>query len=743
MHMRKKKEYNKGIVSYGWKRRFLAKGLATVLVMTAFSPSGIPVCSYAEEHRITHGTASEWITEDMVNNEPPKDYVVNKETQGEAENGTYMAYFLEDKIQTVSIEIEESNLNYLLQNALEEPYVMTNSVTIGDVTLGYCGLKTKGSFTLEHSVTDNEGSDRFSFTINFGKYIKKKNYGEKQNFFGCDKISFNNFFFDKTMMKEFFALKLMDEMGLPTPQYGLAKLYINGSYYGVYAMVETMDHSILERYYGVDKDGMSSYLCKPEGTNFLYDAIAEDASPLWEQDEDTLKDVEDMIPVVTEWVRRLNCLSEGTDFEGNELDVNSEEYIGLLNQVLDTNEVVKYFAVHSWLCQMDNMFVGQKNFGLYVDQNGRALLVPWDYDLSFGCYYPSTAETTANYDIDVMYRLNLWEQDQEVLISKETYQQFPLFNVIYQNEALMEQYHAYMKECSKVAVLGGTVVSTGKTYEPGYFYSFVERMEEDVTAAATEKLADNVYYMNEIVQPQGVKRGLPNLAKVIALRSVGVAHQVDGIEAVVCGAGCNLLSLGNGSPGESSVKGWLTVVDAATGIYATARYASTNRTSPELKAEKLSTEEVIYKMFRTELGLGENDTMIVYKMTNEAVPKTAYTLTLPMSLKLMQADGEFSFYTHVNGALEELTMTAEDNLYTGTVDTLDYILVVKRTGDGTENELVQNPADGMEADSAAGKEALQEEQEVVTISPAVIVFGVIVIVLLLVALLFIKKRKKK
>ncbi|MBO5352592.1 MAG: CotH kinase family protein [Lachnospiraceae bacterium] len=757
MFGRKKKEDVKGIFLYGWKRRFLAKGLAAVLVMTAFGPLGTPVCGYAEEmenlpeqteavqeeRRITHGTADEWITEDMVNNEPPKDYVVNRETQGEAENGTYRAYFLEDTIQTVSIEIEENNLNYLLQNALEEPYVMTNSVTIGDVTLGYCGLKTKGSFTLEHSVTENEGSDRFSFTISFGKYIKKKEYGEKQNFFGCDKISFNNFFFDKTMMKEFFALKLLDEMGLPTPQYGLAKLYINGNYYGVYAMVEAMDHSILERYYGVDKDELSSYLCKPEGTNFLYEAIAEDPSPLWEQDEDTLKDVEDMLPTVTEWVRRLNCLSEGTDFEGNELDVNSGEYLQLLNQVLDTDEVVKYFAVHSWLCQMDNMFVGQKNFGLYVDQNGRALLVPWDYDLSFGCYYPSTAETTANYDIDVMYRLNFWEQNQEELISKETYQQFPLFHVIYQNEALMKQYHDYMKECSKVASLGGMVESTGKTYEPGFFYSFVERMEEEVTAAATEKLADNVYYMNEIIQPQGVKRGLPNLAEIIALRAVGVAHQVDGVDATVCGAGCNLLTLGNGSPGESSVKGWLTVVDAATGIYATARYASTNRTSPELKAEKLSTEEVIYKMFRTELGLGENDTMIVYKMTNEAVPKTAYTLTLPMSVELMQAEGEFTFYTHVNGALEELPMTAEDNLYTGTVDTLDYILVVKRTGDGTENELVQNPADGMEADSAAGKEALQEEQEVVTISPAVIVFGVIVIVLLLVALLFIKKRKKK
>ena len=31
------------------------------------------------------------------------------------------------------------------------------------------------------------------------------------------------------------------------------------------------------------------------------------------------------------------------------------------------------------------------------------IFVPWDYDLSFGCYYPSTAQYTANYDIDMYH----------------------------------------------------------------------------------------------------------------------------------------------------------------------------------------------------------------------------------------------------------------------------------------------------------------------------------------------------
>ena len=102
---------------------------ALLLGMTA------PVGTFAaetEEKKITHGTATEWITEDMVNNTPPADYVINSDTQGKAERGDYSAYFLTDEIQEVHITIDENNLNYLLQNAADEPYVMTESVTIGD-----------------------------------------------------------------------------------------------------------------------------------------------------------------------------------------------------------------------------------------------------------------------------------------------------------------------------------------------------------------------------------------------------------------------------------------------------------------------------------------------------------------------------------------------------------------------------------------------------------------------------------
>lgn len=285
-------------------------------------------------------------------------------------------------------------------------------------------------------------------------------------------------------------------MGLPTPQYGIAKLYINDAYYGVYFMVEGLDQALVAKHQQIKRKEVGEYITKPENTDLTYDerldrfcredgsfdlsevlkqdkngvyhatGILKDSSYLWEEDEETLQDVAQPLPTVLAWQKKLNQLAGGKAFDGTELDVNSETYIELLNEIMDVDEVVRYFATHSFLVQMDDMFVEQHNYGLYVDDNGKAMILPWDYDLSFGCYYPSTSELTANFDIDMMYKGG----DERFfgatpLSAEEVYAQFPLFYVIYQNTSLMEKYHGYMRECSKIAALGGTT-TMGKSYEP-------------------------------------------------------------------------------------------------------------------------------------------------------------------------------------------------------------------------------------------------------------------------------------
>lgn len=625
----------------------------------------------------SHGTDSQWVSEDQLTTKAPSSYRINPVTQGDAKDGKYNAYFLKDKLQTVSIEIDEDHLNYLLQNAKDEPYVMTESVTIGNQTLGYCGLRTKGNFTLAHAYDDNPGSDRFSFTVNFGEYVNKTDFGERQTFFGCDRISFNNFFFDKSMMKEFFALMLMEEMGLPTPQFGLAKLYINGQYYGVYAMVEAMDESILEQHYGVDGSQLSSYLCKPTGTRFRYSDLARDPSPLYEYDEETKTEVADMLPTALEWSRKLSCLAAGTDFDGNALDVQTEEYVTLLSQVMDIENTVKYFAVHSWLCQLDNMFVGLQNFGLYISPDGVSTLLPWDYDLAFGCYFPSTAENTANYPVDVMYKLNVEIWDRESQQSGNFYKTFPLFYAIYQNDSLMELYHNYMLDCSRIAALGGYAEAAGKSYDPAYFNSYIEALEEPLIEAASEELASNVYYMNRIQQPKDVKNALPNLTRVIAQRAVGVYNQITGNVAWVCGSGCNLETLGNAIQADSTKNGKLTLIDPYTGIFATATYNGGRRSQvPVLGVSALSETDSAYQTAAAALQPGIGDTLLVYQLKSAVKPTGGYTVTIPLNAALTNESVTHSFYLLTGQELTPIEVSRSDNLFTMELSSLGTVVIL-------------------------------------------------------------------
>lgn len=625
-------------------KRFSA--FSIILILSA-------ICALEVFAALPHGTSDSWITSDMVNNNPPADYKINKKTQGKAKDGEYNKYFLKDDLQEVYIEIEENNLNYLLQNAKEEPYVMTSSVSIGNTKVKYTGIKTKGDYTLIHSYDDNHGSDRFSFTINFGKYINKKNYGEKQTFYGCEKISFNNFFFDRSMLKEYVSYKLLEEMGLPVPQYGLAKLYINNQYYGIYFMVEALDKTILEQYY--DLKDIDGYLDKPKDTSLQYGELLANPHLLCGNDINKLADIEEMLPTVLEWSRKLNCLSQGKDFDGNKIDVNSEHYLQLLNQIMNVDEALRYFATHSWLCQTDSMFVWQKNYGLYVSEDGVSTIIPWDYDLSFGCYGDNNAETTANYDLDIMYMLNHGAAVGSS--SKQIYSRFPLFNVIYQNKKLMEQYYKYMGECSKIAAIGGKIETSGKEYAPAYLSSCIEVLEDKIIEAAREELAGNVYYMNDCNHPADVKDSFIHIKKIIALRAVGVQLQLDGADSKVCAEGCNIRRLGNGLTGKSSSGGKLTVVDENTGIYATAEYQYDN-ISPMLNVDKYATE----------------DGLIVYKMENIKTPKGEYVLSIPLKPSMVQGEN-VDFYSYYEGVLTKLNMVKCDNVFTGNVRNINYIIV--------------------------------------------------------------------
>lgn len=495
----------------------------------------------------SHGS-SETVTEDMLVTEAAiaTDYAVNSDIQGDAEDGDYVKYFNHDTIENVYINIDENNWNYMLQNANEKPTVLTNSVTIGGETVNYTGIKTKGNLTL--SSVWNSDSDRFSFTVNFGKYIKKKTYGKTQNFHGLSKVALNNIYGDASLMKEYLSYELMTKMGVPTPCYSLVNLYVNDELWGIYMMVESVDEALTERTLKESSD----YIIKPEasGGDLVYNSEMDmyindegefdftdvsyptDASSplykysgLWENDEDTFDDVKEMLPTLFKWLKQLNELN-------NTADANTEEYKTKLESIMDIDSILRYFAANTYLVNLDS-YQSEKmqNYTLYLSEEGVAHILPWDYNYSLGGYGVGSASDMVNFSID--------NPVIDVSLSER-----PLLNVLLQNEDYKALYEKYLSDCCKIASAGGET-SDGVTYETNNFANILNEYSKTlVTTYANDPTA---FYT--VSQYQAATTALSTL---ISDRTTAVLNQLAGNDEIVSTT-VNLQTIGNSIGGAGGM----------------------------------------------------------------------------------------------------------------------------------------------------------------------------------------------
>lgn len=482
-----------------------------------------------------HGSDETVSKDDLYTIEDVKEddekYEINSDTQGKAKEGTYAKLFNKETIQDVKISIDENNWNYLLQNAIDKPTVLASSVSIGDDTVKYVGIKTKGNLTLKE--VWNSSSDRFSFTINFGKYINTNNgYIDKQNLYGLRKVALNNIYGDATLMKEYLSYELMTKMGIPTPEYSLINLYINDEFYGVYMMVESIDSSLTQRTLGEKSD----YLVKPEssGGDLIYDnsldeyinddgefdfsSIIYDNSEniiypndksnplykyngLWKNDEDTFEDIVDMLPTIFKWMKTLNELN-------NTNNPNTDDYKLALEEIIDVDSLIRYFAVNTYLVNLDS-YQSEKmqNYALYINETGRATIIPWDYNYSFGVYGLGSASDVINFDI-YNPAINTTLKDR------------PLLNVILQNDEYKTLYEKYLNDITIIASEGGTT-SDGDTYEENNFATILNKYN---------KLLNNIYENDPTAfyTLDEYNKATTSLKELIEQRSEAVLNQLNG-----------------------------------------------------------------------------------------------------------------------------------------------------------------------------------------------------------------------
>ncbi len=154
-------------------------------------------------------------------------------------------------VHSINIDIAESDWSDLKENPLEKTKYDVD-ITIDGEEFSSVAFSTKGNTSLS-SIASDEDNDRYSFKVNFGKYV------EGQTYYGLNKLNLNNIYADATYMKDYLSYEIFRQAGVDSPLVSYVWLTVNGEDHGLYIAIEDISESYLDR----TQDGEGE-LYKPE-----------------------------------------------------------------------------------------------------------------------------------------------------------------------------------------------------------------------------------------------------------------------------------------------------------------------------------------------------------------------------------------------------------------------------------------------------------------------------------------------
>jgi hypothetical protein len=262
--------------------------------------------------------------------------------------------FAYDVIHEVEITLPEASVTALGL----EPYTYTEaSVTFDGETIPLIGVRLRGKIG-----SFRELSGKPKFKLDFNQYV------EDQRFYGLETLSLNNSVADCSYIKEHISYALFEAAEVPASRTGIARVWVNGSPYGLYSIVEVPDDRFLKRHYA-EPDGNlydGKYVLHDDGYTLL--DFAENNDILFQLEEGTDVGHEDIVGVSAALLA-----SAGTS-----------EYYAVTSEVVDWPLLHRMWAVEQFVGQNDGYGLNTNNYRVYFDpRDGLADLIPWDLDNSF------------------------------------------------------------------------------------------------------------------------------------------------------------------------------------------------------------------------------------------------------------------------------------------------------------------------------------------------------------------------
>lgn len=374
-----------------------------------------------------------------------------------------------DNTKVHAIDITMNQWDELIENAVSEEYY-TADIKIDGESYKNVGIRAKGNTSLSTVATLN--SERYSFKIEFDHYDSTKSY------YGLDKMSLNNLIQDSTMMKDYLTYTMMQEFGVNSSLCSFVYITVNGEDWGLYLAVEGVEDAFLQRNYGSDfgnlykPDSLSFGADRQGEKDFSNKEMPQDFNPQSMFENQEMPNEMDMAQLAENF-NPDSMFGEGhngggfgggmgsSDVKLQYIDDEIDSYSNIwdnaktnikekdqtrlieslkklsaneqLESVVDIEQVIRYFVVHNYVCNGDS-YTGSMvhNYYLY-EKDGRLAMIPWDYNLAFGTFQGSNAQSIVNTPIDDP-------------IEGGSAEDRPMWNWIVANEEYTALYHEYFAE---------------------------------------------------------------------------------------------------------------------------------------------------------------------------------------------------------------------------------------------------------------------------------------------------------
>lgn len=285
-------------------------------------------------------------------------------------NGTQL--FDESMVHRIDLNFQQvgfwdslnENYNSGFNGGGDVPYMMA-SVVIDGTEVDSVGVRQKGFYS-------NWGAGealKKPLKISLNEYVDNKKYD------GIRKINLSNGFQDPTLMRDALAYRFMRDAGIHAPRTSYSKVYLNGTYWGLYIIVEEVDKRALKNWYPADSGNLFKCI---SNTSLLYqgNSVGNYADEFDLKTNETQNDWSKLV-----YLTKMINTSQATFQDSIVKALNLDSYIPVL-----AADILMY----NW----DSYYDHGRNFFLYEHPETHKMdWIPWDYNLAF-----STSETNLIFD---------------------------------------------------------------------------------------------------------------------------------------------------------------------------------------------------------------------------------------------------------------------------------------------------------------------------------------------------------